>query len=79
MPGEKHRKRNEAKLALLNYIDNTSDLDYDKALAILIDSQDKTRSTHIEKNENLTQMGRYINASTLTPSESGMSPGRCPV
>lgn len=69
----------EKQIALLNYIENREDLDYDIALAILKDSESIQKAADKERNENLTQFGRYLDASKITPSASGMSPGRCPV
>jgi|11BtaG_2_1085332.scaffolds.fasta_scaffold00028_3 hypothetical protein len=33
----------------------------------------------MENNQGLTEMGRHLNASHITPSQSGMSPGRCAI
>lgn len=34
---------------------------------------------NIENTQGLTEMGRHLNASHITPKQGGMSPGRCPI
>jgi len=64
----------DEKTKLIKYIEENPNLTYESVLHLL-----KTKENEINKNRNLTEMGRYLNASYLTPSETGMSSGRCPI
>lgn len=74
----------KAQGELLRFIDNDPNLTYERALELLklmpyLYKKDERPVQQSEQNEALTQMGRYYNAATVTPTESGMTPGRCPV
>lgn len=70
---EKHYQNMIAQGKLLKWLEDNN-MSYSRALEILEKHNKKT-----EQNEALTQMGKYLNAATITPGESGMSPGRCPI
>ncbi len=74
---EKHYQNMKAQGQLLKWLED-NDMSYERALQIL-EQHSKTQKKQIANNEELTKMGRYLNAATLTPQESGMSPGRCPI
>jgi len=74
---DKHYKNMKAQGKLLKWLDDNK-VSYERALEIL-EYHNKEQKQDAEKNEALTQMGRYIDASKLTPTASGMSPGRCPI
>ena len=68
----------KAQNDLLSFLD-AEGMSAAEALNILMEHTQSAKQNKREVLQGLTQMGAYINASTLTPEDSGMSPGRCPI
>ena len=69
MPNQKNYKKLKHMNALLSYIDQSEDLTYERALELL----QLVPYLHKKVDKPLHTQ----NPNHLTPSQSGMSPGRC--
>ena len=75
---KKHFEKMKDQNDLLSFLDEEG-LTAKEALSILQNEVKKIKQNKKDVLEGLTQMGAHLNASRLTPTASGMSPGRCPI
>ena len=69
MPNDKNFRKLKAQNALLSYIDKSPDLTYERALELL------QLVPYLHKP--LPKREETQNPNHITPSQGGMSPGRC--